>query len=339
MDIERWIDDNGIRTRLAAHRIPNLLSLDLEGSRRIGAIGAVHAGKSTVFAWQGDAEGLRAALAALDEFAEGTEYLVGHNIIEHDLELLSQHAPDLKLLGLPAIDTLYLSPLAFPENPYHALVKQYQEPALARVQVNDPLLDSELTLELLADIADRLKPMDAELLRAWHALLATGVKGHAFDHLFRAIRGADVTPSVEDVAPAIADRLGKRGCPGQAARIARDALAHPLALTCLLAWLPTAGGNSIIPPYVENRFRASVLATKLRSTNCGDRNCQWCSKQLDATKALKRWFGHPEFREQPRSRDGNSLQRAIVEKHLAREHVLGSFQPARASHSATSSRH
>ena len=30
------------------------------------------------------------------------------------------------MLKKPAIDTLYLSPLAFPENPYHRLVKDYQ---------------------------------------------------------------------------------------------------------------------------------------------------------------------------------------------------------------------
>ena len=128
---------------------------------------------------------MRAAFAALDEFATGASYLVGHNIIEHALALLSRHAPDLKLLDLPAVDTLYLSPLAFPENPYHRLVKQYQEPALARVQVNNPLLDAALTLELLVDVTDALRSKDADLLLAWHALLATGVKGHGFDHLFR----------------------------------------------------------------------------------------------------------------------------------------------------------
>ncbi len=62
---------------------------------------------------------------------------------------------DLKLLSLPAIDTLFPSPLAFPENPYHRLVKQNQEPALARIQVSDPLPDAELTLELLADMSTR----------------------------------------------------------------------------------------------------------------------------------------------------------------------------------------
>ena len=323
MAVERWNDDREVGKRLAAHRLTGLLSIDLEGRESIGAIGAIRTDRSISYTWRGDSKGLPAALAALDEFAGGASYLVGHNIIEHDLELLAKHASDLKLLGLPAIDTLYLSPLAYPENPYHHLVKQYQEPALARVQISDPLLDAELTLELLADVADELKSTDGDLLLAWHALLSTGVKGHAFDHVFRTIRDGDATPLVEDSIPAIMDRLGESGCLNQATRIARDALSHPLALTYLLAWLPAAGGNSIIPPYVEKRFEPSTLATKLRNTRCGDRSCPWCSEHLDAGKALKRWFGFPGFRDQPQSRHGESLQRSITEKHLAREHVLG----------------
>ena len=84
-----------------------------------------------------------------------------------------------------------------------------------------------------------------------------------------------------------------------------------------------AGGNSIIPPYAEKRFEPGALATKLRDTHRGDSSCRWCTERLDAGKALKRRFGFPDFQEQPQSRDGESLQRSIVEKHLAREHVLG----------------
>ena len=138
MAVERWRNDKGVGTRLAAHRLTGLLSIDLEGSETIGAI---RTDRSTTFTWRGDSDGLPAALAALNGFSEGASYLVGHNVIEHDLELLAKHAPDLKLLDLATIDTLYLSPLVYPENPYHHLVKQYQEPTLARVQVNDPLRD------------------------------------------------------------------------------------------------------------------------------------------------------------------------------------------------------
>lgn len=307
-----WSDVRNVGTRLKAHRLTGLLALDLEGRENIGAIGAVYVDSSTTQAWRGDSGRLRAALTALDAFADSASCLVGHNIIEHDLGLLAKHSPDLAVLRLPAIDTLYLSPLAFPENPYHHLVKQYQEPALARVQVNDPLLDAELTLELLADIVDALKKKDSDLLLAWHALLAAAVKGHGFDRLFRIVRGVDATPRVEDAIPAIARQLSDRGCPNQAARIAREALSHPLPLAYLLAWLPATGGKSIIPPYAEKRFAPSKLAARRRGVRRGDGSCPWCSDRLDPAKALQRWFGFPDFRDKPQSREGKSRQRAIT---------------------------
>ena len=91
------------------------------------------------------------ALTRLDELADGAAFILGHNIIAFDLKHLSEANPNLRLLGLPAVDTLRLNPLAFPRNPYHHLVKHYQDGQLRRVQVNDPLLDVQLTLDLFKD--------------------------------------------------------------------------------------------------------------------------------------------------------------------------------------------
>ena len=323
MKLNPWNDDKGAGKRLASHGLDRLLSFDLEGKTAISAAGAVNTDRSRTYTWKGPKRGLRKALTDLDNFAKGATSLVGHNVIEHDLALLAKQAPRLKLHGIPAIDTLYLSPLAFPENPYHRLVKQYKEPALARTQANDPLLDAELTLELLADIADALKDKPSDLLLTWHALLAAGVDRHAFDAFFRTMRGVDATPRITDADSEIERRLAHGGCPNQAARIARDAPSHPLPLAYLLAWLPVAGGNSIIPPYVDKRFGASDLAVRLRDTHCGDRTCRWCSERLDPKRALNRWFGYPGFRDKPQSASGESLQRRITERHLARANVLG----------------
>ncbi|WP_313953901.1 hypothetical protein [Accumulibacter sp.] len=41
----------------------------------------------------------------------------------------------------PAVDTLWLNPLAFPRHTYHHLLKHYQDGGLKREQLNDPLLD------------------------------------------------------------------------------------------------------------------------------------------------------------------------------------------------------
>ena len=43
-----------------------------------------------------------------------------------------------------------LNPLAFPRNPYHHLVKHYQDGQLNRGRVNDPELDARLALDASA---------------------------------------------------------------------------------------------------------------------------------------------------------------------------------------------
>ena len=156
--------------------------------------------------------------------------------------------------------------------------------------------------------------------------MRAGVKAHAFDALFRTIRAVDSAPPLSQALPVIQRRLADSGCRNQAASIIRDAASEPLPLAYLLAWLPVAGGNSVIPPYVEKRFSPSLLAVRLRDSHCGDNGCPWCSERLNPVKALGRWFGHwfehdsPAFR---KNREGESLQRLIIERHLARAHVLG----------------
>lgn len=50
-------------------------------------------------------------------FITKAEYLCGHNIIDHDAKYI-EIPTSTKL-----IDTLYLSPLLFPNKPYHRLLK------------------------------------------------------------------------------------------------------------------------------------------------------------------------------------------------------------------------
>ena len=127
-------DDN------SGHLLLRCLSLDLEvgvRDRRIRALAGVRpdVGQSVVFpATQG---GLAAALSRLDHLSEGADYLLGHNLIGFDLPHLRAANPRLRLLRLPAVDTLRLNPLAFPRNPYHHLVKHYQDGGLRRGRIND----------------------------------------------------------------------------------------------------------------------------------------------------------------------------------------------------------
>ena len=118
-----------------------ILSLDLEVDRRtarIHAFAAVRHDGEALVRGRIRARDLPAALRELDAFAADAEYLLGHNLIDFDVPHLRAAAPELRLLRLPRLDTLRLSPLAFPANPYHHLVKHYQDGGLVRGQRNDP---------------------------------------------------------------------------------------------------------------------------------------------------------------------------------------------------------
>ena len=91
---------------------------------------------------------IRRALAELDGFNSDAVYLLGHNILRHDLPICRAIAPELEFLKKPVVDTLFPSTLAFPENPYHRLVKDYK---LVRDSLNDPLADARLAISLFQD--------------------------------------------------------------------------------------------------------------------------------------------------------------------------------------------
>lgn len=66
------------------------------------------------------------------------------------------------------MDTLYVSPLLFPERPYHRLVK---DDKLVCEQANNPVNDCEKARELLWDEIDRWKRLSVEKRLLFASLL------------------------------------------------------------------------------------------------------------------------------------------------------------------------
>ena len=306
----------------------DFLALDLEVGRhddRIHAFGAVRArsGQSLTFR-RGD---LATALANLDAFTKGADYLLGHNLIAFDLPHLTAVKPDLRLLRLPAVDTLRLNPLAFPRHPYHHLVKHYQDGQLKRGRVNDPELDARLCLDVFSDQQKALSETAPDLLTAWHWLTSADDSGAGFDAFFTALRGA-ARPSHVDAYRPVRDRLAGTTCLTQSRAVLQEVLADTAGngwgLAYVLAWLSVAGGNSIMPPWVRHQFpEAGVLVRRLRDTACTSPACEWCRERHDARRELTRWFGFADFRPEPSDQDGRPMQQAIVEAIMAGRHVLG----------------
>ena len=320
--------DEELARKIAAQRLAislsRCLSIDLEvskGTERIHALAGIRHDTRQSVAFS-KASNLSRALSELDQLAQGADFVLGHNLINFDLEYLRAAKPGLRLLRLPAIDTLWLNPLAFPRNPYHHLVKHYRDGQLESGRINDPEQDARLALHAFSNQQEELLDADSDLLTAWHWLTG-GPDGPGFDLFFESLRRSPRPPD-DEARDAIHIRLDGATCRSQARQAIDDAAAHGWSLAYALAWLSVSGGNSVMPPWVRHQFpEAGLLVQQLRDRACADPGCTWCQDRHDACRELKRFFGFGGFRLEPADKEGCSLQQSIVEASMEGRHVLG----------------
>ena len=303
------------------------VSIDLEvdpKTNRLQSFAAVRHGLDHPFVHRrGD---VGQGLGALDAYADDATFLLGHNVIHFDARHLEAAKRDLRLLKKPMIDTLWLNPLAFPRNPYHRLVKHYQDGRLAAGHLNDPELDAELVLTVLANQIEEFVKLEASgpaILRAYHYLTANGPHHAGFDAVFSYVRATD-RPSASEAQAAIRALLQGEACTHRIEAVISEAVRDGWSLAYALAWISVAGGDSVMPPWVRHQFpRANRLVQRLRDTPCMDPGCAWCRTHNDPTALLSRWFGFDGFRPKPADKAGRPLQEAIVSAGMAKAPVLG----------------
>ncbi|WP_434771519.1 RecQ family ATP-dependent DNA helicase [Pseudomonas entomophila] len=269
-------------------------------------------------------------LAQIDDLAEGAEYLVGHNLIAHDLRILRHQASNMLVHELAALDTLRLSPLAFPRNPYHRLIKNYK---LVSDTLNSPLADCRLTLTLLNDqrkaFAELQQAEPAELL-CYQALIAPTAALDA-GGMFATLTGRQ-SVTVQEIVPLIERQLKERDgethrdlkvCRTRLRKLLAEDLHDPDAhvpLAYVLSWLRVSGGNSVLAPWVRHQFpKTSALIRELRDVPCGRDDCQYCLTTHDPRHELMRYFNYPAFRLEA---SGKPLQHDITLAGMRGQHVL-----------------
>lgn len=260
----------------------------------------------------------------LDALTEGAAFVLGHNLVRHDLPVLQSRLPALRLHSLPVVDTLELSPIAFPQNPYHSLVKDYK---LVRDARSDPLKDARLALDLWHDQYQAfatLKESTPDLLACYHYLL-TREPRNGVGSFFATLRRA-LPPKPEAVRTHAEELTRGKVCATAMGRLLERTIADPDAckpLAYVLAWLRVSGGNSVLPPWVLFQYpQVRDLIRELRETPCGEPDCAYCATWLDPPKELERLFGFTEFRAEPGNADGGSLQEDIVRAGYAGKSLL-----------------
>ena len=108
------------------------------------------------------------SIADFITFLNGTQFICGHNILNHDLQYIQQAVNDAKVNSVNIIDTLFLSPLLFPTKPYHSLLK---DDKLQTEDSNNPLNDSIKAKDLFYDEVSTFNQAEENLKQIFYLLL------------------------------------------------------------------------------------------------------------------------------------------------------------------------
>ena len=240
-------------------------------------------------------------------FLKDVEFVCGHNIINHDAKyLFCERTHPYKL-----VDTLFLSPLLFPERPYHRLVK---DDKLISDQVNNPVNDCEKARDLLMDEVARWKGLSDSKQLIFATLLHDRDEFKGFFTFVNAKIGL-----IESLAKQIRLEYQDKIC--QHADIEGIIHQFPCELAYALALIDTIDYRSITPAWVLHNYpNTEYVVRLLRDTKCIG-GCPYCTRALDVHSNLRSFFGFDEFR----TYDGEPLQEDSVRAAVEHKSLLAIF--------------
>lgn len=218
----------------------------------------------------------KASKIELKNFLQGTDYVCGHNIVHHDAVYLFGDEPVDQLL----VDTLYMSPLLFPERPYHRLVK---DDKLLTDQMNNPVNDCKKARDLLFDEIVHWNMLPENKRKVFATLLWDKKEFAGFLSMVGARR------TNEGLGNLIRELYEGKIC----AHADLDMLVeqYPCELAYALALVDTTDYRSVPPAWVICNYpKVEYVVKLLRHTRCKE-GCGYCDTQLDALYNLKRFFG------------------------------------------------
>ena len=240
------------------------------------------------------------------DFINNVDYLCGHNIIHHDIKYLFGSEQHRWLL----VDTLYMSPLLFPECPYHKLVK---DDKLINEQMNNPVNDCQKAKELLWDEIARWHSLPYDKRKIFASLL----KGQKeFDGFLNMVNFDEVASNLPELIKQV--YYGKICDHADLSSIIHQ---HPCALAYALALIDTTDFRSITPGWVLHNYpEVEYIMKTLRHTSCNN-GCSYCNTLLDIHHNLKTFFGYDQFR----TYEGEPLQENAAQAAVDGKSLLAIF--------------
>lgn len=239
-------------------------------------------------------------------FLNDIDYLCGHNIIYHDAKYLFTNTTCRWIL----VDTLYISPLLFPERPYHRLVK---DDKLMCEQMNNPVNDCKKAKDLLLDEMACWNSLPKEKRMLFASLLKNKKEFEGFLSMVSA------EYIYEGIPELIKELYAGKIC--QHANLDMLIEQYPCGLAYALALIDTTDYRSITPGWVLHNYpEVEYIVKLLRHTNCRE-GCDYCHTQLDVLHNLKTFFGYEHFR----TYEGEPLQEQAARAAVKGKSLLAIF--------------
>lgn len=240
------------------------------------------------------------------DFINSIDFVCGHNIIHHDAKYLF----DVERQNCLLVDTLYMSPLLFPERPYHKLVK---DDKLMSDQINNPVNDCEKAKILLFDEIEKWNSLSINNQKIFASLLYNQKE---FEGFMRMVKAERISHGLSEL---IKNVYSGKICTN--ADIETFVQQNPCELAYALALIDTADNHSVTPSWVLHNYpNVEFVISKLRHTYC-DEGCEYCNSQLNIFKNLKKIFGYDEFRKY----EGEPLQENAVKAAVEGKSLLAIF--------------
>ncbi len=244
------------------------------------------------------------------QYLNGTQFICGHNIINHDLKYIQNAIEDAGIKEPCIIDTLFLSPLLFPAKPYHALLK---DDKLQTEDTNNPLNDSIKAKDLFFDEIAAFKQTDGILKQILYGLLKDKKEFLFFFH-FIGYKSKNT-----DIENLIHRKFHAELC--KASNLTGIISEYPIELAYCLALINAKNRYSITPPWVfKNYPEVERIMFLLRNNPCLS-SCIYCDQALNIHLGLKKFFGFDSYRTYGKEH----LQEKAVKAAIDNKSILAVF--------------
>lgn len=256
----------------------------------------------------------KSSLEDFIRFLYGTNFICGHNIINHDLKYIGKALNNSGINLTNVIDTLFLSPLLFPTKPYHALLK---DDKLQTEEINNPLNDSIKARDLFHDEVAAFSQLEQSLKEIFYLLLYDKIEFSAF---FKFVNYRSHNIDVESI---IRNYFKDEICAHKELNniISDYPIELAYSLSLIHSFIHNKKIHSITPPWVLRNYpEVERIMLLLRNGPCVT-GCNYCYNSLNIYKGLKKFFGFDSYR----TYGGEPLQANAVKAAVEHKSLLAVF--------------